>query len=324
MPFKLDSDVAVGWAALGGGPPTVLPVGDVAARRAWVDGFAAMAPKPLPGITCKEFHTPSADGHQVPIRWHAKDNHASGPPTPAVLFIHGGGLIAGSAKASDGQLSIIITETGIPMAAVGYRLAPEVQHPKPVEDCYAALQWLHANARSLNIDPARIAVYGESAGGGLSAAVSILAREKRGPAIAKQILIYPMLDDRTTVPNPHTVPFALWNAADNETGWNALLGAKRGTTDVPPTAAPARLTDFAGLPTAYIETGELDIFQEEILQYVIKLGRAGVSCEFHQHPGCPHAFEAFAGTGDVARRAFADRLRAIKTIEKVETSESKL
>jgi acetyl esterase/lipase len=198
----------------------------------------------------------------------------------------------------------------VPLLAVDYRLAPEHPHPGPVEDCYAGLAWLAEHAGELGVDPGRIALLGESAGGGLAAAAALLARD-RGLAVARQILIYPMLDDRTTAPDPALAPFALWTYDDNYTGWHALLGDKTGTADVPASAAPARAADLAGLPAAYIEVGELDIFRDEDIEYARRLAAAGVSVELHVHPGCPHGFELTAPDSAVARRARADRLRAL-------------
>ncbi|MCX2953723.1 alpha/beta hydrolase, partial [Lentzea sp. NEAU-D7] len=186
--------------------------------------------------------------------------------------------------------------------------------PTPLEDAYAALRWLHDNAAALGVDPARIGVMGDSAGGGMAAALSILARDRGGPAIARQILIMPMLDDRTTEADPHIAPYALWSYDDNLTAWPALLGDAAGGPDVPATAAPARLEDASGLPPAYVEVGQLDVFRDEDLAYATKLSRAGVPVEFHLHPGAPHEFDSIAVDSDVARRAVADRVRVLRSI----------
>ncbi len=200
------------------------------------------------------------------------------------------------------------------MLSVDYRLAPEHPYPTPVEDAYAALTWLHEHAAELGVDPARIAVMGDSAGGGLAASLAILARDRGAPAIARQILIMPMLDDRNVVPDPHIAPFALWSYADNVTGWGALLGAAAAGRDVPATAAAARVTDPTGLPPAYIEVGQLDIFRDESLTYALRLAQAGVEVEFHLHPGVPHEFESLAHTSDIARRVTADRVRVLSSL----------
>ena len=160
-------------------------------------------------------------------------------------------MIAGSVPIFDG-----------PLLSLQYRLAPEHPHPVPVEDAYARLTWLAGHAGQLSIDPGGIAVMGDSAGGGLAAGVAILSRDRQGPAIAHQLLIYPMLDDRTTTPDPYIAPFAGWSYDDNATGWNALLGAGHEKRDVDPAAAPGHLKDARGLPPAYIEVGQLDVFRD--------------------------------------------------------------
>jgi len=204
--------------------------------------------------------------------------------------------------------------SGVPMLVVDYRVAPEHPHPTPVEDCYAALRWLTENASALGVDPTRIAVMGDSAGGGLAAGVSLLARDRGGPPIAQQLLIYPMLDDRTRTPDPQLVPFLTWTYDDNVTGWAALLGDSAGIDAVSPYAAPARATDVSGLPDTYIDVGELDIFRDEDIAYARRLSDAGVPTELHLHPGCPHAFEALARGADIAQRAIGDRVRRLRAL----------
>ena len=154
-----------------------------------------------------------------------------------------------------------VAESGVPMLVVDYRVAPEHPHPTPVEDCYAALEWLAGNATDTGFrSRAALAVMGDSAGGGLAAGVCLMARDRGGPAIAQQLLIYPMLDDRPATPDPALLRFLTWTYDDNLTGWGALLGDEAGGEDVSPYAAPARAADLAGLPDTYIDVGELDIF----------------------------------------------------------------
>ena len=186
----------------------------------------------------------------------------------------------------------------------------EHPHPAPAEDAYAGLAWLAAHAAELGVDPGRIALMGDSGGGGLAAAAALLARD-RGLPVAKQILIYPMLDDRTTVPDPALAPWAGWSYDDNYTGWHALVGALVGGPDVPAYAAPAQAAGLSGLPAAYIEVGELDIFRDEAIEYARRLALTGTSVELHVHPGCPHGFDRITADADVVRRARADRLRAL-------------
>ena len=155
---------------------------------------------------------------------------------------------------------------------------------------------------------------GDSAGGGLAAGVAILRRDRQGPALAHQLLIYPMLDDRTTTPDPYIAPLAGWSYDDNATGWNALLGAGHEKRDVNPAAAPGHLKDARGLPPAYIEVGQLDVFRDESLRYALTLSHAGVPVELHLHPGVPHEYDAIAFDADVSRRAQADRGRVLRSL----------
>jgi len=289
-------------------------VGDVPGRRAmWepIIGGAGTA-QPIPAdVRTSEHYATAGDGAQVKMRWYVKDGAT---PGPAVVFLHGGGYIFGHIDLFDGPVSRYVSASGVPMLSVEYRRAPEHPFPTPTEDAYTALQWLAEHAAELGVDPGRIAVMGDSAGGGMAAALTILARERGGPAIARQILIMPMLDDRTTTPDPHIAPYLVWSYEDSHTAWPALLGDLAGGPDVPATAAPARLQDASGLPPAYIEVGQIDVFRDEDLAYATKLSRAGVPVEFHLHPGAPHEFDSIAFTADVARRAIADRVRVLKSL----------
>ena len=195
---------------------------------------------------------------------------------------------------------------GCCIASVDYRLAPETRFPGAIEDCYAALSWLVFNARELGIDPARIGVMGESAGGGLAAALSLLVRDRGEHRLAFQHLIYPMIDDRTGVSatlNPYAGEF-VWTAQANRFGWTCLLGAEPGVDGISPYAAAARAENFADLPPAFIATGALDLFVDENLSYAQRLLRSGVPVEMHVYPGAFHGFQWAAGAEvtQIARR----------------------
>ncbi|MFJ9787316.1 alpha/beta hydrolase [Amycolatopsis sp. NPDC101161] len=316
MTFTVDPQVAAILApmaeAMAAAPHPA--VGDIATRRVALEAMmaetAALQPTPA-DVTVTDFHAVAGDGAKVLLRWYAKDGAA---PGSAALYLHGGGMILGSVALYDAPIARYVSASGVPMLAVDYRLAPEHPDPTPVEDVYTGLKWLHGHAVDLGVDPARIAVMGDSAGGGLAAGVTLLARDRGGPAVARQILVFPMLDDRTTTPDPELVPFATWTYEDNVTGWSALLGDRAGGPDVSPYAAAARATDLSGLPPTYLEVGQLDIFRDEDLDYARRLGAAGVDVEFHLHPGVPHEFETFAWDTDVARRAVADRLRVLGSL----------
>src|SRR3954468_3082628 len=190
-------------------------VGDVASRRVALEAMmaetAALQATPA-DVTATDFHAVAGGGTKALLRWYAKDGAA---PGSAALYLHGGGMILGSVALYDAPIARYVSASGVPMLAVDYRLAPEHPDPTPVEDVYTGLKWLHDHAAELGVDPARIAVMGDSAGGGLAAGVTLLARDRGGPAVARQILVFPMLDDRTTTPDPELVPFATWTYEDN-------------------------------------------------------------------------------------------------------------
>jgi acetyl esterase/lipase len=294
-----------------------VPIGDVEARRLnghrMFDYVATQWPA-APGVESDRHTLTAADGAELEGRWYRTD---AAQPGSAVLYLHGGGMIFGLEHLGslyDLAVREYVATSGVPMFVVDYRVAPEHPDPTPVEDCYSALLWLAENAPSLGVDPTRIAVMGDSAGGGLAAGVCLLARDRGGPAIAQQLLSYPMLDDRTRSPDPQLLPFLTWTYDDNITGWEALLGDRAGSDAISPYAAPARAGDLSGLPHTYIDVGDLDIFRDEDIIYARRLSDAGVPTELHLHPGCPHAFEALARGADVSRRAINDRVRRLRAL----------
>lgn len=236
-----------------------------------------------------------------------------GADQPGILHIHGGGYIMGSAEMTVLTDAAYAQQFGATVVSVDYRLAPETPHPGPVEDCYAALAWLHAQAPALGVDRGRIAVTGESAGGGLAAATVLLARDRAAYNVAFQHLIFPMLDDRTTTqsdPSPMVGEY-VWTRDSNLFGWTALLGAAPGGDGVSPYAAPARVEDVAQLPPTFIACGALDLFIEENLEYARRLMRAGVPTEMHVYPGAPHGFMMVA-SAEVSKTFVRDSMAAMK------------
>ncbi|MFT4562103.1 MAG: acetyl esterase/lipase [Gammaproteobacteria bacterium] len=316
MTFKLDLEFAAVFApfadALASAP---LPaVGDIETRRETFEAFQRKMHDQLPmpsDVVIKDFEVATEDGARLLLRWYAKEGSL---PGSAVYYVHGGGMILSNVSIYDRPVSRYVSTSGVPFLSVEYRYAPEHPHPVPVEDCYAGLSWLVEHADELGVDPARIAVMGDSGGGGVAAGLAIVSRDRPGPKLAKQILIYPMLDDRNLKPDPNIVPFMVWSYEDNLTGWRALLGEAIGSPDASEYAAPARLADPSGLPPAYIEVGELDIFREEDVEYARRLAGAGVSTELHVRPGVPHAWEVFAPGIDVSVRSYADRIRTIQDL----------
>ncbi len=258
----------------------------------------------------RDFLAKSADGTAVPVRLYTNDGSS---PGSAFVYLHGGGMILGSIELYDRVVAGYVEASGVPLLSVDYRLAPEAPHPGPVEDAYAGLTWLVDNAAEFDIDPARVGLMGDSGGGGLAAGAALLARE-RGITVAKQILIYPMLDDRNTTPDPTLAPFAGWSYDNNYTGWHALLGELVGGEDVPSVAAPARAGNLSGLPSTYVEVGELDIFRDQSIEYARRIALTGTSIELHVHPGVPHGFERVIPHSRVGTRSQDDRIRAIQSI----------
>lgn len=321
MPFKVDPEVqAILTKLTGGKHGEKLPIGDIQSRREGTTkvGLALFSKLPThPEVEIKDFHTTAKDGTSILLRWYSKKN-SQASPGPAVLFIHGGGMIIGHVPMFDRSLGDYVSASGVPFLSVEYRLAPEAQYPVLVEDIYAGLTWLYEHAAELGVNPKRIAVMGESAGGGLAAAVTLLARERGGPAVAKQILVYPMLDDRTVEEDPKTSPFLIWTAADNITGWGAMLGPLYGMEKIPETAAAARMSDAKGLPPTYIEVGELDLFRDEDLDFAGRLWKEGINTELHVRRGCMHAFDILAAESAVAKRAMVDRNAAITSIDEIQ------
>lgn len=210
-----------------------------------------------------------------------------------ILHIHGGGFVLGSAEPLEPMHRALAADLNCCIVTVNYRLAPEAPFPGAVEDCYAALRWLVESADKLGIDRSKIGVMGESAGGGLAAALALLARDRGQYALSFQHLIYPMLDDRTCVKedvHPYAGEF-LWTANKNLFGWTSLLGVAPGSDGVSPYAAPARASDLSGLPPTFISVGTLDLFLEEDIEYARRLTRGGVPVELHVYPGAFHAFD---------------------------------
>ncbi len=218
-------------------------------------------------------------------------------------MIHGGGFVIGSVEAEHAGAALTAIDTGAVVVSVDYRLAPEHPYPAGVHDCYAALSYLHAEADALGVDPARVALSGASAGGGLAAATALLARDRGGPPVCFQLLAIPELDDRLQTGSMQTfVDSPLWNRPLAVQSWQAYLGPLYGSADVPAYAAPARADDLAGLPPAYISTAENDPLRDEGITYAQRLLQAGVSVELHQFPGTFHG-SALVTSAAVSKRA---------------------
>ncbi len=228
--------------------------------------------------------------------------------TGCLYYTHGGGMIVGHNRT--GILGALdwAEEFGLVVVSVDYRLAPETPHPGPIEDCYRGLVWTAEHAPELGFDARDLIVAGGSAGGGLAAALALLARDRGGPALRGQLLICPMLDDRNESVSAHQMAGVdTWDRSDNETGWTALLGAARGGPDVSPYAAPARATDLSNLPPAFIDVGSAETFRDEDVAYATRIWQAGGSAELHVWPGGYHGFDGAVPAAAISRDARAAR-----------------
>jgi acetyl esterase len=285
----------------------LLPVGTfddpVTARVSMMDIVRAMnAGLDLGALLIDDRDIPGSEGSPaVTVRVYRPRER--GATVPALLYIHGGGFTVGNLESEHGIAGEFSRALGIVVVSVDYRLAPEHPYPAGLDDCYAALSWMHAHAVELDIDPARIGICGQSAGGGLAAGLALLARDKRGPRICFQVLGIPELDDRLATPSmTQFTDTPLWNRPSAVHSWRCYLGSiAPGSPDVPIYAAPARATDLNGLPPAYVTAMEFDPLRDEDILYALGLLQAGVPVELHTYPG------TFHGSGIIAHAAVSQR-----------------
>jgi acetyl esterase/lipase len=281
--------------------------------REWLCG-TSKAPKipVVDGVAVKDFAVAGMEG-TASIRVRVYRPPAAQNPVPAMLWIHGGGFIMGDSEIDQVNNIALVRELGIAVASVNYRLAPRHPYPAPIEDCYAALQWLHAQAGELGIAPGRIAIGGNSAGGGLAAGLVLLAHDRQEVPVAFQLLIYPMLDDRTaTRADIDTTNARLWDNECNRYGWASYLNTAPGSPDVRAYAAPARRKNLAGLPPAWIGVGTYDLFYQEDCLYAKRLAESGVGCELRVVERAYHGFDLFTRRASVVkefRQSYVDALR---------------
>jgi acetyl esterase/lipase len=309
--YRLDDQLAQALAQL---PPEFLsmpdpPANDVRALRDRINYQYTEMGRPAPpvpaGVDREDVSIPVGGDVSLEARWYSK---GGARPGSAVVYAHGGGQVAGTLDHYDRRMRVYVAETSVPILSVGYRVAPEGKGQQLSEDVFAGVMWLLEEADRLAVDPTRIALMGDSGGGGLAASAAVLARD-RGITIAQQILLYPMLDDRITVASSALDPFLAWTAGMNATSWNA-----RADGPASETTSPARLSDARGLAAAYIEVGDLDLLRNESLAYAQKLAAADVPLELHVHPGTPHAYEWLDESAAVTQRALADRYRVLRSL----------
>ncbi len=233
------------------------------------------------------------------VRVHLPKAAGDGP-RPAILWLHGGGFIFGTPAQDDALCRRMADDFGAVVVAAQYRLAPKHVFPAALDDAHAALVWLAARD---DVDPTRIAIAGASAGGGLAAQLALEARERGEVKPAIQVLVYPMLDDRTVLrADLDESGYRLWNNAGNRFGWTSYLGREPGGPDVSPIAAPARNEKLEGLPAAWIGVGTLDLFHDEDLAYGERLRAAGVPCEVLAIPGVFHSFDTMGPQTEATKR----------------------
>lgn len=226
--------------------------------------------------------------------------------TAAVYSIHGGGMMFGHHLGNLDSFDDWLLDHDVVLVSVDYRLAPEHPDPYPVEDCYAGLVWVAAHADELGIDPARIVIAGQSAGGGLAAGTALLARDRQGPDLMAQILVSPMLDDRDeTVSTRQIDGVGVADRQMNRFAWDAYLGTRRATPDVSEYAAPARAADLSALPRTYIDCGSAEVFRDEDVAFASRLWAAGVDAELHVWPGAFHGFTSMVPGAAISRTATA-------------------
>lgn len=238
--------------------------------------------------------------------------NSKGGARPCIYYTANGGKMQQTARVGmSAEESKWVVEFDLVFISISPRAGPKHRHPAQVEDAYAGLVWIVEHARELGIDLARIMVMGKSGGGGVAAATALYARDKGGPALSHQILIYPMLEDRMKYAASHyDVP--PWTAKNNQAGWAAILGDSVGGSDVSPYAAAGRATDLSGLPATYLEAGSCEVFRDEMLDYALRAAQAGVPVEVHSWEGGFHAFEIFAPETEISRACLAARTSYVR------------
>jgi acetyl esterase/lipase len=287
---------------------------DLEAARAMLDDLLAPlnAAVDTTGIAVSDHHVPGPDGApDVLVRVYAPDSPATAGGRPALLDIHGGGFTTGSIEMEHGFCASVVRDLGIVAATVEYRLAPEHPFPAAIEDCYAALGWLHRSADVLGVDPSRIGIGGQSAGGGLAAGTALLARDRGGPPLCFQFLGIPELDHRLETASMRAfTDTPLWSQPQAVLSWQRYLGTDH-TGEVSPYASPSVASDLAGLPPTYLTTMEFDPLRDEGILYALRLMEAGVQVELHSFPGTFHGSSLMTGAA-VSRRAGEELLVALR------------
>ncbi len=284
-----------------------------AARAALAEMYAQInSGGPNPRVTHSDHMAPGRDGNPNVMVRVFRPVDAS-VPMPCLYWTQGGGYVLTAPDMDDQFCEEIVDKHQCVVVSVDWRRAPEHPFPAPADDCYAGLSWTVSSAEELGIDPSRIVIGGHSSGGGSTAGLALLVRDRGEFSIAHQLLIYPMLDDINSTPASHLVTDPqVWNRTSNEIGWRGYLGDTYGTENVSPYAAPTRMKDLAGLAPATVLTGELDLFVDENVQYAQRLMQAGVPTELHVYRAAHHGFDRMAPQAKVSQRFIADRDAALQ------------
>lgn len=292
-------------------PEKLLDLTDISVTRAGLDALMSQMPSPeLPAeISVEEAQIPGiGTDPDVPIRIYKPESLP--PNAPGLVWIHGGGMVLGSAEMDDAGSAAMAEQHQCVVISVDYRLAPENPYPAPLHDCYAALKWFAKNANSLGVSSDRIAIGGASAGGGLAAGTALMARDKGGPDLIFQLLVFPMLDHRNETPSSFgTSDTRVWNREANIIAWEAYLN---NIEPIPSYASPSITDDLSGLPPTYINVGTLDIFVDEDIDYAARLSQAGVPVELHVYPGAFHGSNGFVAESSLSLRWAADQSAALE------------
>ncbi|MEV5876288.1 alpha/beta hydrolase [Streptomyces sp. NPDC052101] len=314
-----DPELAAALAGLGDEAREPFTAENLAARQ---ERDAAMRPRPTVRdlradgrFEVEELRVPGPQGGPDVTLVSARPAGSAGP-LPLLYYLHGGGMIMGNAWS---VLPRLLREWAGPLelavVSVEYRLAPAAPYPAAVEDCYAGLRWVAAHAAELAVDAGRIVLGGKSAGGGLTAALALLTRDRGGPRPIGQLLLCPMLDDRNDTVSSHQLAgIDTWDRTSNATAWQALLGDRYGAADLPPYAAAARAAELSELPPAYIEVGSAETLRDEGVAYAQAIWRAGGQAELHVWPGAFHGFDTIAPRAALSQDARDARTRWLRRI----------
>lgn len=257
-------------------------------------------------VNCVDYTIPGYQGAEIVVSVVSRKDHHR--PGPGIYFIHGGGMVMGNRFAGAAPIVQWAMKHDAVCVSVEYRLAPEYPSPVPVEDCYAGLAWMAAQAQNLDFNPERLVIFGGSGGGGLAAGCTLLARDRGGPSLLGQQLQCPMLDDRNETPSAIQYDgMGVWDRTSNQTAWQAVLGDRCGGSDVSPYEAPGRATDLHGLPPTFIDVGGAETFRDENIAYASKILAAGGECELHVWGGAFHGFYDIAPQSALAQACIAAR-----------------